>query len=75
MIYQRLLQLQYPLQIRNLIKNFYRLFFFILIFNQITLDLQFFQANAYLILYRGDDIQDIMKYVEKAFNNLMVVPI
>lgn len=30
-----------------------------------------FKANLTLILSRGDKIQDIMKYIDKAYNNLM----
>lgn len=31
----------------------------------------FFQTCAYLITCRGEAIQEIMKFIEKAFNNLM----
>lgn len=31
-----------------------------------------FQTNVYLILYRGNDIQDVMKFIDRAFNKLMV---
>lgn len=45
----------------------FRNFLFNIVFRQ-----HFFQTNIYLILYRGDAIQDVMKFIERAFNKLMV---
>lgn len=33
----------------------------------------FLQTNAYLIICRGDAIQEIMKYIEATYNSLMVI--
>lgn len=41
------------------------------VYNLYFLNKSSFQANVYLILCRGDDIQDIMKYIDKAYSNIM----